>query len=104
MPGHLQREGLWVLLSEGVVPIPLGRFVSIPAGERKLACTECGVTGYGQEVPTVETLAPWQVAHCFDHRYGCLCGVRLLSPGAVASHLGAMRRRGQADGHGWWAP
>lgn len=89
MAGRIQDEGLRWLLRKELVPIVHDRFCLLGEGRGKIACTLCGMEGYGDLDPMAEGHWPvvWQLEHLMPHPYVCSCGAAFTNAPRWAAHM-----------------
>lgn len=92
MPGRIQDEALRWLLQEERVPVVHDRFRGAGTNARgvgKIACTLCGMEGYGSTDPLREGqwAVAWQLEHLLPHNYVCSCGMAFTNAPRWAAHL-----------------
>ena len=92
MPGRIQDEGLRWLLRKKLVPISHDRFREVGTNARgvtKIACTLCGMEGYGVTDPMAPSHWPvvWQLEHLMPHPYACSCGMAFTNAPRWAAHM-----------------
>lgn len=99
MPGRLQDEGLRWLLRKEHVPIVHDRFRLAGKGHGKIACTLCGMEGYGSIDPLREGQWPvvWQLEHLLPHNYVCSCGMAFTNAPRWAAHMHKERHMPHVD-------
>ncbi len=92
MPGRVQDEGLRWVLRNKLVLVTHDRFrpVRVDArGNCKVACTLCGMEGYGSTDPMAPGQWPavWQLEHLMPHPYVCSCGMAFTNAPRWAAHM-----------------
>jgi len=77
------------LLRKELVPLVHDRFRLLIAGPGKIACTVCGMVGYGSVDPLADGQWPaaWQLEHLMPHPYVCSCGMAFTNAPRWAAHM-----------------